>query len=410
MSTFSGKLEKYAELAVKNGVNIQKGQELMVSAPISAAPFVRLVAKKAYQAGAKHVHFRWTDDALTRTRYLYAPEEAFEEFPEWQSYTLESLAKKNAAFLTIYIPNPELLKDIDPEKISKDNKVRGQALKAYSEYMMKDKVSWSLVSVPSDEWAAKIFPDLEKVQAIEQLWETIFKMTRADQDDPVAAWDAHKKNLGEKAAYLNNKKYKKLHYKAPGTDLSIEFHEKHKWVDASSVNEKGDAFIANIPTEEVYTLPLRSGVNGTVTSTMPLNYSGTLIEELQLTFKEGRIVDYKAKSGQETLKHLIETDEGSHYLGEVALVPHDSPISQSGLLFYNTLFDENASCHIAIGEAYPTTLEGGAQMTREELDAHGVNDSINHVDFMIGSADLNIDGELSDGTREPVMRNGLWVI
>ncbi|GGH82317.1 aminopeptidase [Pullulanibacillus pueri] len=410
MSGFEEKLEKYAELAVKNGVNIQKGQELVVSAPISAVSFVRLIAKKAYQAGAKHVHFRWQDDELTRTRFLYAPEESFEEFPEWEAHSLETLAKKNAAFLSVYIPNPELLKDIDPEKISKNNKVRGQALKAYSDYMMKDKVSWSLISVPSDEWAEKLFPDLGQEEAIAELWETIFKMTRADQDDPVAAWEAHKKNLAEKAAYLNNKKYKKLHYKAPGTDLSIEFHEKAKWVDASSVNEKGDSFIANIPTEEVYTLPLKTGVNGTVTSTMPLNYSGTLIEDLQLTFKDGKIVDYTASSGVDTLKHLVETDEGSHYLGEVALVPHNSPISASGLLFFNTLFDENASCHLAIGEAYPTTLEGGAKMSREELDAHGANDSLNHVDFMIGSAELDIDGELPDGTREPLMRNGLWAI
>ena len=410
MSTFEEKLEKYAELAVKNGVNIQKGQHLSISAPISAAPFVRLITKKAYEAGAKQVHFRWNDDELTRTRFLYAPDESFEEVPEWEVHTLESLAKNNAAFLSIYIPNPELFKGIDQEKVSNYNKVSGKALKAYSEYMMKDKVSWSLISIPSEDWAARIFPDLDKEEGVAKLWDTIFHMTRADQEDPVAAWEDHKKTLGEKAAFLNNKKYKKLHYKAPGTDLSIEFHEKHQWLDASSVNEKGAPFIANIPTEEIYTLPLKTGVNGTVTSTMPLNYSGTLIEGLKLTFKDGQIVEYSANSGEETLKHLVETDEGSRYLGEVALVPHNSPISQSGLLFYNTLFDENASCHLAIGEAYPTTLEGGAQMTREELDAHGVNDSINHVDFMIGSAELDIDGELPDGTIEPLFRKGLWVI
>lgn len=410
MSTFQEKLEKYAELALKKGVNIQKGQELVVTAKLSAASFVRLVAKKAYQAGAKHVHIEWRDDDLTRTRFLYAPEESFEDYPEWKVHAFETLAEKNAAFLSIYSPNPELLKDIDPEKVAKDNKVEGEALKKFDEFIVKDKVSWSLISVPSETWAAKVFPDLEKEEAIARLWEMIFKMTRVDQEDPVAAWDDHVKNLQNKAAVLNRKKFKKLHYKAPGTDLTIEFHEKHRWIDATSTNAKGTPFVANIPSEEVYTLPLKTGVNGKVRSTMPLVYNGNLIEGIELTFKEGRIVDYAAKSGFETLKHLIETDEGSHYLGEVALVQHDSPISQSGLLFYNTLYDENASCHLAIGEAYPTTLEGGADMTREELDAHGVNDSINHVDFMIGSAELDIDGELADGSRIPVMRGGRWAI
>lgn len=410
MSTFQEKLEKYAELALKKGVNIQKGQELVVTAKLSAAPFVRLVVKKAYQAGAKHVHIEWRDDDLTRTRFLYAPEESFEDYPEWKVHAFETLAEKNAAFLSIYSPNPELLKDIDPEKVAKDNKVEGEALKKFDEFIVKDKVSWSLISVPSEAWAAKVFPDLEKEEAIARLWEMIFKMTRVDQEDPVAAWDDHVKNLQNKAAVLNRKKFKKLHYKAPGTDLTIEFHEKHRWIDATSTNAKGTPFVANIPSEEVYTLPLKTGVNGKVRSTMPLVYNGNLIEGIELTFKEGRIVDYAAKSGFETLKHLIETDEGSHYLGEVALVPHDSPISQSGLLFYNTLYDENASCHLAIGEAYPTTLEGGADMTREELDAHGVNDCINHVDFMIGSAELDIDGELADGSRIPVMRGGRWAI
>ncbi|MFC4620519.1 aminopeptidase [Camelliibacillus cellulosilyticus] len=409
MLTFEQKLENYAELAIKNGVNIQAGQDLVISAPIFAADFVRQLTKKAYQAGAKTVHHRWSDDDLSLIRFLHAPDESFEEFPEWEAKGLEALAKNGAAFLSIYTPNPDLLKDVDPGKIAKANKVAGQALKPYSEYMMADRVSWSLVSVPSEVWAKKLFPELEVADGIAKLWDTIFTMTRADQADPVAAWEAHKANLNEKAAYLNNKKYKKLHYKAPGTDLSIEFHKKHLWNSAAAVRD-GVSFIKNIPTEEVYTLPLKTGVNGKVTATMPLNYSGNLIEELSLTFKDGRIVDYSAKSGLETLKHIIETDEGSHYLGEVALVPNDSPISQSGLLFYNTLFDENASCHIAIGEAYPTTLEGGESMSKEELEAHGVNDSLNHVDFMIGSGELDIEGELEDGTREPLMRNGLWVI
>jgi aminopeptidase len=409
MLTFEEKLERYAELVVKNGVNVQKGQDLSISAPIFAVDFVRMVTKKAYEAGARRVNFRWVDDELTLTRYTYAPEESFETFPEWEAKALEAQAENGSAFLSIYTPNPELLKDVDPERVSKSNKVAGTALKTFSSYQMADKVRWSLVSVPSELWAKNLFPELGKEEGMAKLWDTIFKMTRADQNDPVAAWETHKTNLNQKASYLNNKKYKKLHYKAPGTDLSIEFHPKHLWNTAANVTGGVD-FIKNIPTEEVYTLPLKTGINGKVTATMPLNYSGNLIEELSLTFEEGCIVDYSAKSGLETLKHLIETDEGSHYLGEVALVPHNSPISESGLLFFNTLYDENASCHLAIGKAYPTTLEGGDQMSQEELEAHGVNDSLTHVDFMIGSGELDLDGELADGTCEPLMRNGLWVI
>lgn len=274
---------------------------------------------------------------------------------------------------------------------------------------MSDKVRWTIVSIPSELWAKTLFPELDKGEGIIKLWDIIFMVTRADQSNPVEAWESHKNNLNAKALFLNQKKYKKLHFKAPGTDLSIEFHPKHLWTTAANVTN-GVQFIKNIPTEEVYTLPLKTGINGNVTSTMPLNYNGNLIEELSLTFEKGRIVDYSAKSGYETLKHLIETDEGSHYLGEVALVPHNSPISESGLLFCNTLYDENSSCHLAIGKAYPTTLEGGQQMSPDELRAHGANDSLRHVDFMIGSSELDLDGETEVGTLEPLMRKGLWVI
>lgn len=407
---FEERLDKYAELAVKNGINLQEGQTLVVNAPISAIDFVRRISKKAYEVGAKRVHVRWTDDELTHIFYEQAPENAFHDYPQWDADALETLANEGAGFLTIKIPNGDLLTDIDPERVSAYNKATATAQKPFKKAQMNDQMSWCIISVPSETWAKKIFPDLDVEEAVNKLWETIFKMTRSDQEDPVAAWELHKQNLEEKSSYLNAKKYKRLHYKAPGTDLTIEFHPNHLWCQAASPNEEGVTFIANIPTEEVYTLPLKTGVNGTVTSTMPLNYNSTLIEELSLTFKEGRIVDFSAKSGYETLKRLIETDDGSHYLGEVALVPNNSPISQSGLIFYNTLYDENASCHLAIGKAYPTTLEDGAKMSEDELIACGVNDSLNHVDFMIGSAQMNIDGEPEDGKLEPVMRNGLWVI
>ncbi|MFC4619447.1 aminopeptidase [Camelliibacillus cellulosilyticus] len=408
MESFKEKLDKYAEVAVKIGVNVQKGQELMIYAPIRAIEFVRIVAEKAYKAGAKQVYFRWSDEELALTRYTYAPDDAFTEFPMWEAQGLETLAERGAAFLDIRTPEMDLLKDVDPEKIALDNKTMSTALHAYREARMADKVSWSIVAYPSEKWAKKVFPDLDGDEALEKLWDAIITMTRTDREDPVKAWEDHQERLTEKVDALNNSKFQKLHYQAPGTDLTIELPNGHLWAGGGAKNADGTFFMPNIPTEEVFTLPLKTGVNGTVTSTKPLNYNGTLIEKLSLTFKEGKIVDFSAETGYETLKKLIETDEGSRYLGEVALVPNNSPISESGLIFYNTLFDENASCHLAIGAAYPTCLEGGADMTREELEKRGVNKSLTHVDFMIGSRELDVDGITEIGEIIPILRKGLW--
>ncbi|MFC3885820.1 aminopeptidase [Bacillus songklensis] len=408
MGNFEGNLEKYADLAVRVGVNIQKGQTLVINAPLAAAEFVRKAAKKAYEAGAKNVHVEWNDDELTRTKYELAPDEAFNEFPLWKAKGYEEMAENGAAFLSITASNPDLLKGINPDRIAAANKAAGAAMSTYRQYIQADKVSWSVIAVPSKEWAKKVFPAAAEEEAVQLLWDAIFKATRIDLEDPVQAWKEHDQNLHTKAGYLNSKKYKKLHYKAPGTDLTVELPEKHIWIGAGSVSEKGNSFMANMPTEEVFTVPLKEGVNGTVTSTKPLSYGGNLIENFTLTFESGRIVDIKAETGYETLKRLVETDEGSHYLGEVALVPHSSPISQSNIIFYNTLFDENASNHFAIGNAYAFCLEGGKQMSKEELAENGANTSITHVDFMIGSAEMDIDGELLDGTKEPIFRNGNW--
>ncbi|HET7616528.1 MAG TPA: aminopeptidase, partial [Bacillales bacterium] len=287
MATFEEKFEKYAELAVKNGVNVQKGQTLVITAPISSADFVRNVTEKAYKAGAKHVYVEWGDESLVLTKFKLAPDEAFKEFPEWKAKGKEDWAENGAAFLYIDSPNPDLLKDVDPDRIATANKTASQALKTFGEYQMADKVSWSILSTPTKEWANKVFPELDDEQAVAKLWDQIFTMTRADLEDPVRAWEEHKKTLTEKAARLNAKSYKKLHYTGPGTDLTIELPEGHLWVGAASKNDQGDEFIPNIPTEEVFTLPLKTGVNGKVTSTMPLNYSGTLIENLTLTFENG---------------------------------------------------------------------------------------------------------------------------
>ena len=281
-------------------------------------------------------------------------------------------------------------------------------MKTFREYTQADKVSWCVISVPTVEWAAKVFPDVPAEEQVAKLWDAIFQATRANLENPVEAWKEHDDNLHTKVHYLNDKHYKALSYKGPGTDLTIELPEKHLWVGAGSINEKNVPFMANIPTEEVFTMPLKTGVNGYVSSTKPLVYAGNVIDNFTLTFENGRIVDCKAEVGEETLKHLVESDEGAHFLGEVALVPHNSPISNTNILFYNTLFDENASCHLAIGNAYAFNLDGGKIMSKEELEANGANTSITHVDFMIGSGELDIDGITTDGTHEPIFRKGNW--
>ncbi|WP_394188996.1 aminopeptidase [Paenisporosarcina quisquiliarum] len=408
MTNFNEKLTNYAELAVKVGVNIQPGQNLYIAAAIDNPEFVRLLVKTAYEVGAKNVYVDWSDDVITRTRFELAPEEVFSEFPEWKVQERMTLADGGAAFMSIMSQSPDLLKGIESSRISAFQKASGTALSKYRQYVQSDKISWTVVAAPSVAWAAKVFPSLPTEQQIPALWEAIFKAVRADVESPIQAWTDHDATLHTKVDYLNEKKYHKLHYTAPGTDLTIELPKGHLWCGAGSINEKGDAFMANMPTEEVFTVPLKTGVNGYVSSTKPLSYGGNLIEDFKITFENGRIVSVEAKEGQEVLEQLVATDEGAKYLGEVALVPHKSPISESGLLFYNTLYDENASNHLAIGSAYAFCLEGGKKMSQEELAEHGLNQSITHVDFMIGSETMDIDGILEDGTKEAVFKQGNW--
>ncbi|MBU0905064.1 MAG: aminopeptidase [Planococcaceae bacterium] len=408
MTNFNEKLTNYAELAVKVGVNIQPGQNLYIAATIDNPEFVRLLVKTAYEVGAKNVYVDWSDDVITRTRFELAPEEVFSEFPEWKVQERMTLADGGAAFMSIMSQSPDLLKGIESSRISAFQKASGTALSKYRQYVQSDKISWTVVAAPSVAWAAKVFPSLPTEEQIPALWEAIFKAVRADVESPIQAWTDHDATLHTKVDYLNEKKYHKLHYTAPGTDLTIELPKGHLWCGAGSINEKGDAFMANMPTEEVFTVPLKTGVNGYVSSTKPLSYGGNLIEDFKITFENGRIVSVEAKEGQEVLEQLVATDEGAKYLGEVALVPHKSPISESGLLFYNTLYDENASNHLAIGSAYAFCLEGGKKMSQEELAEHGLNQSITHVDFMIGSESMDIDGILEDGTKEAVFKQGNW--
>ncbi|TQR15282.1 aminopeptidase [Psychrobacillus soli] len=408
MSSFKTKLEKYAALAVEVGVNIQPGQKLYVAASIDSVEIVRLITKKAYEVGAAQVFVDFADDEITRLRYDLAPNDSFDYFPSWKVQERELLAEEGAAFMSIMSQSPDLLKGVDTARIAAFQKASGQALSKYRQYVQSDKISWTVIASPSKDWASKVFPELAEEEQVPALWEAIFKAVRADLEDPVAAWKEHDTLLHTKVDYLNDKNYQKLHYTAPGTDLTIELPKGHVWCGASSVNEKGEDFMANMPTEEVFTVPLKTGVEGYVASSKPLSYGGNIIDNFTVTFEKGRIIKVEAEQGQDVLENLVATDEGSHYLGEVALVPHDSPISNSNLLFYNTLFDENASNHLAIGSAYAFCLEGGKKMSREELAENGLNESITHVDFMIGSDKMNIDGIKEDGSLEPIFRDGNW--
>jgi aminopeptidase len=408
MSDFQKNLEKYAELAVKVGVNVQKAQKLVINATLDSAELVRLVVKQAYEVGAKDVVVNWNDDAVSRTKYDLAPDEVFTEYPEWRAKETEDMASKGAAFMSIISTSPDLLKGVSPERIATYQKAAGKALANYRKMIQSDKVSWTVIAAASPAWAAKVFPNEPAENQVTMLWDAIFKATRVDTENPVEAWKKHDENLHEKVHYLNEKHYAKLHYQAPGTDLTIELPKNHLWVGAGSINEQGNEFMANMPTEEVFTVPFKTGINGTVSSTKPLSYGGNIIDRFSLTFENGKIVDVKAEEGEEILRHLVETDEGSHYLGEVALVPYNSPISQSNILFFNTLFDENASNHLAIGSAYAFCIEGGKKMSSDELKENGLNESITHVDFMIGSEQMDIDGITADGKAEAVFRGGNW--
>ena len=405
---FQTKLNNYAELLVKVGVNVQKGQTVVLNISIELPELARAIVKKAYEAGAYKVKVNWSDDEVSRIHYDMASEESFLDVPKHTAAERIEQAENGAAFITIKSDDPDLLAGVSSQKIINANRTLSTALTRFRQLTQSFKVSWSLGAAPSKGWAAKVFPDLPEDQQIAKLWDVIFQMVRADQPDPVGAWEKHIATLKEKSNYLNQKQYKKLRYVAPGTDLTMELPENHIWLGGNKENEKGVWFVPNLPTEEVYSAPLRTGVNGKVSSTKPLSYSGNIIDNFTFTFENGRVVDVTAEKGEETLKDLVNMDEGAHYLGEVALVPHHSPISDSGVLFYKTLFDENASCHLAIGSAYSACIEGGTEMTPEQLNEHGLNTSTVHTDFMIGSAELDIYGVTADGTEEPVFKKGNW--
>lgn len=410
MDLFGEKLEQYAELVVKVGVNIQKGQVLHLQSPIEAAEFARLVVRKAYEAGAKYVEVEWEDEATTRLRYEYASEDTFDYYPAFKAEALEKLAEDGGAVMHIKVPDPELYRGIDSSRVARATKAAAAARKGYQHYVRSNQLAWCLIKAPTRAWANKVFGDLPEEQRVDAMWNTIFQMNRVGEGDAVDNWRRHIETLKVMQEKLNDKNYKSLHYRAPGTDLKVELAPNHVWLGGGDTNRAGVYFVANMPTEEVYTMPNRTGVNGKVTSTMPLNLNGRLVERLSLTFENGRVVEYDAESGREHLESLLDTDEGAKYLGEVALVPYDSPISRLNRVFYNTGIDENASCHFALGSCYPVNMQGGTALSQNELLARGGNTSLTHVDFMVGSDQLDIDGERQDGSVEPVFRAGQWNI
>lgn len=402
--------EKYARLLVEMGVNVQKGQPLIIQAQIEEADFVRLLSKFAYERGASEVIFNWKDDALSRMRYQYAPDQVLQELPDWSFDRLKYYYEKNACLLSLTSSDPEALSGLDAGKLAMAMKAANEKMKPLDHYTMNDELAWCVAALPGRAWASRVFPDLPPEEAKEKLWAAIQKTVRLDQDDPLSAWRDHIETLNARAKKLNDFHFQRLHYQSQnGTDLTVELPSKHLWMAAESHNQKGHRFIPNLPTEEIFTLPSRTGVEGRLCSTKPLSYNGNLIEDFVFDFHEGRVTNFTAKKGEKILGSLLDEDEGARRLGECALVPYDSPISRSGLLFFNTLFDENASCHFALGAAYPTCLEGGAKMSEEELKEAGANCAPVHVDFMVGTCDLSISGRTDQGEEVPVFRDGNFV-
>lgn len=406
--TFQEKMEQYAELTVYVGLNVQKGQILLINTTTDTVEFTRLVVKKAYEAGAKRVQVNYADPVHTRDHYELAPDEAFNEYPEWSVAQRDEVIETGGSFLWIDAEDPDLLTGIPAKRLSDSQKSAGKALENYRQAVGSDKIAWSIIAIPSKKWAEKVFPELENEQQVEALWDAIFKTVRIGEGDAVQKWKEHIEYLEARAEQLNKKRFAKLQYKAPGTDLTISLPEKHIWLTGAAKTPQGNSFIANMPTEEVYTVPMKYGVEGCVRNTKPLVYQGNIIDDFTLTFEKGKIAKAEAGVGQELLNEMIGSDEGAAYLGEVALVPHESPISDANNLFYNTLFDENASNHLAIGDSYPTCCEGARDLERAQLESIGLNTSIVHEDFMIGSSEMDIDGIYEDGSSEPVFRNGNW--
>ena len=408
-------LAAYGELAVKIALNLQPGQRLLIIGPIAnggasldAAPLVRKVAESAYRAGARYVETLWGDEALQLVRYRHAPRDSFDEFSAWLPDVLLRHAEGGHAILSIYANDPDVFQNEPPALVGAVQQVVSRSVRPFRDCISRNQTNWAVIAGACPGWAKRVFPSVAADQQMPHLWEAIGRLCRLDRPDPLRAWEEHLAALAARRDYLNDKRYDALRYCGPGTDLTIGLAPEHEWVSGRSTSRSGIPFAPNLPTEEVFTMPHKDRVEGIVRASKPLSYGGTLIENFTVRFEAGRIVSMTAESGEAILRQLLETDPGSARLGEVALVPDNSPVAQSGLLFYNTLFDENAASHVALGSAYKFTVAGGETMTDEAFERVGGNRSVTHVDFMIGSSALDIDGVRGDGTVEPLMRRGDW--
>lgn len=407
--TFDKNLEKYARLIVETGVNVTEGHTIVLQIAVNQAKLARLIVKEAYDRGAAQVIVKWSDDELLRQNVQNMSVENLAEVPSYMIDETHDWLEKGASRISVISSDPDALAGLDSDKIGAYQQHDAKHLFDLRRATQANKVSWTVVAAADGPWAAKVFPELAtEEEQVTALWDQIFKTTRVYEENPVAAWKEHEAILGKKSDMLNKEQFDSLHYTAPGTDLIVGLPENHIWVSAGSLNARGEKFTANMPTEEVFTAPDCHRTNGYVSSTKPLSYAGTIIEGMKWTFKDGEVVDVTAEKGEEVIKTLVASDSGSKRLGEVALVSDPSPISQSGIVFFNTLFDENASNHLAIGAAYAHNIEGGTVMSEEELMAHGINRSQKHVDFMIGSAQMSVDGIRKDGTVVPIFKNGDW--
>ena len=404
------KLREYADLLIEIGVNIQPGQNLVIAVPVDCAHFARLCAKAAYARGCREVVMNWRDDELSREKYLRAAEDVFDTVPRWTRHLYNDYAEEGAAYLSISATDPENLRGVDAGRIVRSQRASSEALQPFYRLQMQNGVPWCIASIPIPSWARKVFPEVE--DPVARLWEAIFAAVRITGDGrAVERWQAHLKLLEERKEKLNALHFASLRYtNALGTDLTIRLPEDHLWAAGDGMTPTGQHFIANMPTEEIFTAPLREGIDGVVYASVPLCHDGNIIDKFFFRVEAGRIVEARAEVGEETLRAAISVDEGAAYFGEVALVPYDSPIRNQEILFYNTLFDENAACHLAFGEAYPECIRGGETMDKEERKAHGLNDSITHVDFMIGTRDLSIVGTTRDGRQVPVFVDGNFAL
>lgn len=409
LPNFEENLKKYAELLVATGVNVSEGHTVYLSIDVDQAPLARHISQAAYDKGAKKVIINWADDELSRQAFNNQDLETLKEVPNYKIEEMNYLLEENASRISVRSSDPDAFAGIDSQKMAETQKSRAAAMRPMMDATQANKISWLVASASGEEWAKKVFPDLETTEEqVDALWDAIFNAVHLYEDDPIAYWEDKVELLQSKADELNQEKFTALHFKGEGTDLVVGLPEKHRWEGAGSTNARGEVFVANMPTEEVFSAPDANRVDGVVVSTKPLSYAGSIIEGMKFHFKDGKVTEVSAEKGEDILKQLLEQDEGASRLGEVALVPDESPISQSGLTFFNTLFDENASNHLALGSAYAFSLVGGTEMSRDELNAAGLNESNTHVDFMIGSDKMDIDGIKADGSTVPVFRNGTW--